>query len=200
MKRIILISLFFCLAITTVLAQVVTTNIATPNSNGLSNNQVDDFDVNTDGTILNNSAVGGTSQLGSTTVTANPNITGSEADLILLQVTGTSGSDLDGTIEVFGTEAGLIIANPNGITCGGCGFINADRVDLVTGTYNIATETYSISDNDVTVDGHGLFAKDVGVLNIQTNNFNNNSYYPGVGVSADTFNLSLAGDFNKRLL
>ena len=43
MKRIILTSLFFCLAITTVLAQVVTTNIATPNSNGLSNNQVSQF-------------------------------------------------------------------------------------------------------------------------------------------------------------
>ena len=34
------------------------------NSNGLSNNQVDDFDVATDGTILNNSAVDGTAQLG----------------------------------------------------------------------------------------------------------------------------------------
>ena len=44
-------SLFFCLTITTVLAQVVTTNIATPNSNGLSNNQVNDFDVTSDGTI-----------------------------------------------------------------------------------------------------------------------------------------------------
>ena len=54
--------------------------------------------------------------LGGTAVTGNPNITaGSEADLILLQVTGTTGSDLDGTIEVFGTEAGIIIANPNGI-------------------------------------------------------------------------------------
>ena len=58
MKRIILTSLFFCLAITTILAQVVTTNIAAPNSNGLSNNQVVSFDVNTDGTILNNSATG----------------------------------------------------------------------------------------------------------------------------------------------
>ena len=57
----------------------------------------------------------GTATLGSTAVTANSNITaGSEASLILLQVTGTSGSDLDGTIEVFGGEAGLIIANPNG--------------------------------------------------------------------------------------
>ena len=50
MKRIILTSLFFCLAITTVLAQVVTTNIATP-VDGLSNNQVVSFDVNSDGTI-----------------------------------------------------------------------------------------------------------------------------------------------------
>ena len=108
MKKITFTFLFFCLAITTVLAQS-TVNIATPNANGLSDNQVSDFDVNTDGTILNNSATGGTAQLGSTAVTANPNITaGSEADLILLQVTGTGGSDLDGTIEVFGTEAGII--------------------------------------------------------------------------------------------
>ena len=180
MKRIILISLFFCLAITTVLAQS-TTNIATPNSSGLSDNQVVSFDVNSDGTILNNSAADGTAQLGGTAVTANSNITtGSEANLILFQVTGTTVSDLDGTIEVFGTEAGLIIANPNGITCAGCGFINADRVDLVTGTYNIATGTYSISDNDFTIDNGGLLARNVGVLNIQTNNFTNNDVDLGV--------------------
>ena len=65
--------------------------------------KLDDFDVNTDGTILNNSAASGTATLGSTAVTANSNITaGSEASLILFQVTGTSCSDLDGTIEVFG--------------------------------------------------------------------------------------------------
>ena len=94
-----------------------------------------DFDVHSDGTILNNSATNGTATLGSTAVTGNSNITaGSEADLILLQVTGTGGSDLDGTIEVFGAEAGLIIANPNSITCNGCGFININRVDLVTGS------------------------------------------------------------------
>ena len=196
MKRIILTtSLFFCLAITTILAQVVTTNIATPNSSGLSNNQVVSFDVNSDGTILNNSASDGTATLGSTAVTANSNITaGSEASLILLQVTGSTGSDLDGTIEVFGTEAGIIIANPNGIVCDGCGFINADRVDLVTGTYNITTGTYSISDNDVNVDGGGLLASNVGVLNIQTNNF---TTIIGVGVTGDTFNLSVAGDFSN---
>ena len=55
MKRVTFIFLFFCLSITTILAQVVTTNIATPVA-GLSTNSVADFDVNSDGTILNNSA------------------------------------------------------------------------------------------------------------------------------------------------
>ena len=44
MRKIILTtSLFFCLTITTVLAQVATISIETPSSNGLSNNQVDRF-------------------------------------------------------------------------------------------------------------------------------------------------------------
>ena len=148
MRKIIFVFLFFCLTITTVFAQA-TIDIATPNSNGLSNNQVDDFDVATDGTILNNSVVDGTAQLGDTDVTANTNITGSEASLILLQVTGSTGSNLYGTIEVFGSEAGLIIANPNGIDCDGCGFINTNRVDLVTGTANFSGDDltgFSIDD------------------------------------------------------
>ena len=92
MKRILFLLFLFALSINVILAQVATINIVTPNSNGLSNNQVADFDVNTDGTILNNSASGGTAQLGNTAVTGNSNITaGSEADLILFQVTGSSG-------------------------------------------------------------------------------------------------------------
>ena len=175
MKKIILItSLFFCLTITTILAQVVTTNIAAPDSNGFSNNQVSDFDVNSDGTILNNSAASGTATLGSTAVTANSNITaGSEANLILLQVTGTDVSDLDGTIEVFGTEAGLIIANPNGIDCDGCGFTNVNRVDLVTGSgYDADTNRFStIAAADIDITSSGLTAP---VLKVQTGaDFNN---------------------------
>ena len=161
MKRIIFVFLFFCLTITTILAQVVITNIAAPNSNGLSNNQVDDFDVTSDGTILNNSASDGTATLGSTAVTGNGNITaGSEANLILFQVTGSTGSDLEGTIEVFGGEAGLIIANPNGIACDGCGFINTNRVDLVTGTANFSGDDltdFSINGSStLTVSGDGF--------------------------------------------
>ena len=163
MKRILFLLFLFALSINVILAQVATINIVTPNSNGLSNNQVADFDVNTDGTILNNSASGGTAQLGNTAVTGNSNITaGSEADLILFQVNGSSGSDLNGAIEVFGEEAGLIIANPNGIVCDGCGFINTSKVDLVTGTANFSGDDltgFSIDGSStLTVSGSGFLS------------------------------------------
>ena len=46
----------------------------TPNSNGFSDNQVADFDVDSDGTILNNSASDGTAQLTEAAITAtSPN-------------------------------------------------------------------------------------------------------------------------------
>ena len=192
MKKIILTtSLFFCLAITIVLAQVATINIAAPNSSGLSSHSVADFDVNTDGTILNNSAVDGTAQLGNTAVTGNSNITaGSEAELILFQVTGRSArSDLDGTIEVFGGEAGLIIANPNGITCDGCAFINTNRVDLVVGSgYDANTNTFGTITDRFTVGSGGLDASSVAVLNIQGDSFFNNS---GATINANDFNVTV---------
>ena len=188
-------------------------NIATPNSNGLSNNQVEDFDVATDGTILNNSASDGTAQLGGTAVTANSNITaGSEADLILFQVTGTSGSALNGTIEVFGSEAGLIIANPNGIACNACGFINTNRVDLVTGSgYDADTNTFStIAAADIDITSSGLTASvlkiqtgadfiNAGAINsdtvtIEVTNFANNIGNAGT-VSSDSLNIILTDSF-----
>ena len=193
MKIILTTFLFFCLTLTTILAQVVR-NISTPNSSDVSTHSVDDFDVNSDGTILNNSATNGTATLGSTAVTGNGNITaGSEANLILFQVTGTSGSDLDGTIEVFGGEAGLIIANPNGITCDGCAFTNVNRVDLVTGSgYDAGTNTFStIAATDITVEGDALELSNVD-LNIQTGrNFSND-----VAINADSLTV-MARDFKN---
>ena len=200
MKRITLVFLFFCLALTTILAQVVTTNISAPNSSGLSSNSVGDFDVNSDGTILNNSAASGTATLGSTAVTANSNITaGSEASLILFQVTSTSNtSDLNGQIEVFGSEAGLIIANPNGIECNGCGFINTNRVDLVTGSgYNASTNIFdSIAASNIRVDSGGLDASSVAILNIQTGaNFSNVN---GATTNANNFNVTVGNHFYNQ--
>ena len=126
-------------------------------------------------------------------MTGNDNITaGNEADLILLQVTGTIGSALDGTIEVFGSEAGLIIANPNGLICNGCAFINANRVDLVTGSnYNSSTTSFNnIENTNIAIIGNGLDASSVGILNIHAGGFTNTG-----GLKANTFNLNVAGNF-----
>ena len=197
MKRVIFIFLFFCLALTTILAQVVTTNISAPNSSGLSSNSVGDFDVNSDGTILNNSATSGTATLGGTAVTGNSNIpAGGEASLILFQVTGTSGSDLDGTIEVFGGEAGLIIANPNGITCDGCAFTNVNRVDLVTGSgYDAGTNTFStIAATDITIEGDALELSNVD-LNIQTGA----DFINSTTINADNLSIIAGDDFSNSV-
>ena len=164
MKRILPLLLLFALSINVTLVQGVTTrNIATPDSGGLSNNQVPSFNVSPYGSIFNNSASGGRAQVADIEVPANPNITeGSEANLILIQVTGSGGSNLEGTIEVFGAEAGVIIANPNGITCDGCGFINANKVDLVTGTANFSGDDltgFSINSTAIlTVSGDGFIS------------------------------------------
>ncbi|MFP8009644.1 filamentous hemagglutinin N-terminal domain-containing protein, partial [Pseudomonas aeruginosa] len=50
--------------------------------------------------------------------------------LILNQVTGGNRSTLAGYTEVAGQSARVIVANPHGITCQGCGFINTPRATL----------------------------------------------------------------------
>ena len=90
---------------------------------------------------------------------------------------------MEGTGEILGPRAALIIANPNGITCSGCGFINANRVDLITGTskFNLSgelagfgidsVESIIISDNYVSEDGEivkrsGLDGASIDSLNL----------------------------------
>ena len=80
-----------------------------------------------------------------------------------------------GALEVFGAEAGVIIANPSGITCNACSFINASRVDLVTGSnYNVATDSFdSIANTNIGLIDNGFDASSVGILNIQAGSFTN---------------------------
>jgi len=111
-------------------AQVV--NIVNPNGNGLSHNQYQDFNVNQPGAVLNNSLAQGMSQLAGQ-LGANPNLTGHEARVILNEVIGRNPSLLHGQQEIFGMAADYVLANPNGISCQGCGFINTSRSSLVVG-------------------------------------------------------------------
>jgi filamentous hemagglutinin len=116
-------------------AGVPVINITAPNAAGMSLNQFQRFDVDAAGLILNNSLTGGGSLLGGH-VAGNTNLNGRSAGLIINQIMGTGSafaSALNGMVEVFGSPASVIIANPNGISCAGCGFINTQRVTLTTG-------------------------------------------------------------------
>ncbi|WP_235846309.1 hemagglutinin repeat-containing protein [Morganella psychrotolerans] len=104
-------------------------NIQAPNHDGVSRNQYSQFDVDSKGAILNNSAVNTQTQLGGL-VTANPWVAKGEAKIILNEVNSANRSQLNGFIEVAGKRADVIIANPAGITCNGCGFINAGQTTL----------------------------------------------------------------------
>ncbi|MEN5283089.1 hemagglutinin repeat-containing protein [Serratia marcescens] len=111
-------------------AQVV--DIVAPNGNGLSHNQYQDFNVNQPGAVLNNSREAGLSQLAGQ-LGANPNLGGREASVILNEVIGRNPSLLHGQQEIFGMAADYVLANPNGISCQGCGFINTSHSSLVVG-------------------------------------------------------------------
>jgi filamentous hemagglutinin len=108
-------------------------NIVKPNDRGVSHNKFQDFNVNEEGLILNNSPKDGPSALGGY-IGGNPNLRGGpSASTIIGEVTGMNRSQMNGLVEIFGPAAGLIIANPNGITCAGCGFHNVQHGILSTG-------------------------------------------------------------------
>jgi len=116
-------------------------NISTPNSSELSHNKFTDYNVNYAGQIINNFSSSSNNALTSTQigglVTANPNLVNSgSAKIILNEVTSSNVSQLLGYTEIAGTKADLILANPNGIACSGCGFINTARLLMVAGNSN----------------------------------------------------------------
>ncbi|WP_448511158.1 hemagglutinin repeat-containing protein, partial [Photorhabdus sp. MH8.4] len=107
-------------------------DIQTPNAAGISHNTYTQFDIDKRGVILNNSHDTVQTQLGGM-VAGNPWLAKAEAKIILNEVNSINTSKLNGWIEVAGQKADVIIANPAGITCNGCGFINAHRATLTTG-------------------------------------------------------------------
>lgn len=107
-------------------------NIQTPSAAGVSRNTYQQFDVKSQGAILNNSNQNTQTQIGGW-VQGNPYLAGGTAKVILNEVNSHNPSLLNGHIEVAGSRAQVVIANPAGISCSGCGFINANRATLTTG-------------------------------------------------------------------
>ncbi|MBL3524337.1 hemagglutinin repeat-containing protein, partial [Serratia plymuthica] len=138
-------------------------NIATPNQAGISHNKYDDFNVGKEGLILNN-ATGqlNQSQLGGL-IQNNPNLqAGKAAQGIINEVVAPNPSQLQGYLEVAGKQASVMVANPYGITCDGCGFINTPNVTLTTGKPVLGADgklqALEVTQGAITVQGKGLDA------------------------------------------
>ncbi|MRT12483.1 filamentous hemagglutinin N-terminal domain-containing protein [Enterobacteriaceae bacterium RIT711] len=138
-------------------------NIATPNRAGISHNQYQDYNVGPEGLILNNA----TGQLNQTQlgglIQNNPNLkAGQEARGIINEVTGANRSQLQGYTEVAGKAAKVMVANPYGITCNGCGFINTPNATLTTGKpvfdANGNLQSLDVTKGSITIEGQGLNA------------------------------------------
>ncbi|WP_210531345.1 hemagglutinin repeat-containing protein [Pantoea ananatis] len=136
-------------------------NIATPNQAGVSHNQYDQYNVGQQGLILNNATGQLTqTQLGGL-IQNNPNLkAGQEARAIINEVVGANRSQLQGYTEVAGKAANVMVANPYGITCNGCGFINTPNVTLTTGKpqfdANDNLAALEVSKGTITIEGQGL--------------------------------------------
>ncbi|MGC0845628.1 hemagglutinin repeat-containing protein [Pantoea agglomerans] len=136
-------------------------NITAPNQAGISHNQYQQFDVAQNGAILNNSAVMTSTQLAGM-IQGNPNLSPKTpaARVIINEVNSNNPSQLRGYMEVAGGRAQVIVANPAGIVCNGCGTINAGRMTLTTGKPQLNADGslagYQVERGVVRIEGGGL--------------------------------------------
>ncbi|WP_417792809.1 hemagglutinin repeat-containing protein [Terasakiella pusilla] len=144
--------------------------IERPNASGVSHSKFTDFNVGSKGLVINNALKETISKTGGA-IFKNPNFQGRAASLILNEVTSSNRSSLNGFTEIAGQKADYILANPNGITCNGCGFINTSRSTLTTGTpvFNgTSLEQLSVDQGDVLIEGLGLNAEGTDAFDIIT--------------------------------
>lgn len=154
-------------------------DIASANAAGISHNRYVSYNVDKTGQVLNNAAQSA-SQLSVMTelagkIMTNANLNTS-AKVILNEVTGANRSALNGYIEVAGGKADVILANPYGITCSGCGFINTDRATLTTGTPKLSADgnitNFNITQGNISIADNGLNANSTSLLRLLSRNLN----------------------------
>lgn len=159
-------------------------NVAGPSAGGVSRNDYTNFNVPQNGVILNNSYQMSNTKLGGY-VPGNANMMRGSANVIVNEVTSHNPTDMKGFIEVAGRKASVVVANPNGITVDGGGFINTDRAVLTTGKTEYDPmgnlNSYRVEQGRISINGNGLNAKDANSLQILTEATNVNA-----GVWANT--------------
>ncbi len=144
-------------------------NIQTPSAAGVSRNTYSRFDVARPGVILNNSRTNVQSEMGGW-VQGNPWLARGTARVILNEVNSNDPSQLKGYVEVAGQRAQVVIANAAGISCDGCGFINASRATVTTGTPMLSASGdltgLRVEKGTVTITGEGLDGRGVDYTDI----------------------------------
>ena len=144
-------------------------NITAPSSGGVSRNEYEMFNVPDKGAILNNSYTLSKTELAGY-VPGNNNMAERPAKIIVNEVTGAGPTSMDGFLEVAGNRADVVIANPNGITVNGGGFINTGKAFLTTGKPVYDGEDhlqrFDITGGDILIEGKGLGGKETESLAI----------------------------------
>ncbi|WP_380181470.1 filamentous hemagglutinin N-terminal domain-containing protein [Kalamiella sp. sgz302252] len=133
-------------------------DIHAPSAAGVSRNSYSQFDVDRNGAVLNNSQHGAMTQLAGE-IAGNQALVQGAAKIILNEVNSANPSQLNGMIEVAGQQAQVIITNPSGISCDGCGFINTSRATLSTGQAQLengALTGYKVEGGEIVVQGVGM--------------------------------------------
>ncbi len=142
--------------------------IAPPSAGGVSDNRYTQFNVGASGAVLNNSGGASSTQLAGQ-IGGNPMLGNRHAATILNQVTAPNPSQLLGTLEVAGRRANVIVANPAGITCKGCGFLNAGRATLATGRPTVGPDGgigLDVASGTLRVEGEGLLGSNLEQLDL----------------------------------
>ena len=150
-------------------------NITNPDSKGVSMNEYNRFNTPSTGTILNNSNKNIDTKIAGQ-IDANYRLN-KEASLIINKVNSAEKSSLKGNLEVAGSRADVVIANPNGISVDGLNMINSRSLTLTTGNINKLSlkEIELISDKSIDIVGDGLNDKSSDYTNVISNAINLNS-------------------------
>lgn len=137
-------------------------NITAPTNGGVSMNKYEQFNVERQGAILNNSYTVSKTELAGF-VQGNSNMINGTAKVIVNQVTSDTPTSMNGYLEVAGQRASVVVANPNGIAVNGGGFLNTSHAMLTTGKPELDAAgnvtKYRVEEGRVSINGAGLDAK-----------------------------------------
>ena len=149
--------------------QIPLVNVTAPTNGGVSMNKYDQFNVEKQGAILNNSYVTSKTELAGY-VQGNSNMMNGTAKVIVNQVTSDTPTFMDGYLEVAGQKASVVVANPNGITVNGGGFLNTEHAVLTTGRPELDgagnLQNYRVEQGKVSIEGKGLNGKSADSVSI----------------------------------